>query len=236
MLFYMFSSEMLLRTCLLQIRFHYKRDHDAIWELLQMMLVWRLQRQTLVAMGLCLVLPDTWTPLWQMNCKDTVEIWEATLSLFLLFSNHFCSLETCLWFEDELWELCMFRRVVQVPWQAAPSRVNTETHGNRSGARASAQASHQAPADPWQQAHDRAEKPRETCWLIRTETIFVDKEGPWCMHSWKNPSRFSIFFYCKRKGNKSLPIVLLSLLHLALVMLVFYKVISAFLLGSVVDK
>ena len=34
---------------------------------------------------------------------------------------------------------------------------------------------------------------------------------------------------------KSLPIVLLSLLHLALVVLVFYKVISAFLLGSVVD-
>ena len=56
----------------------------------------------------------------------------------------------------------MFRGVVQVPWQAAPSRVNTETHGNRSGARASAQASHQAPADPWQQAHDRSDKPRET--------------------------------------------------------------------------
>ena len=56
----------------------------------------------------------------------------------------------------------MFRRVVQVPWQAAPSTVNTETHGNRSGARASAQASHQAPADPWQQAHDRSNKPRET--------------------------------------------------------------------------
>ena len=228
---------MLLRTCLLQIRFHYMRGHDAIWELLQMMLVWRLQRQTLVAVGLRLVLPDTWTPLWQINCKDTVESWEVTLLLFLLFSNHFCSLETCLWFEDELWELCMFRRVVQVPWQAAPSRVNTETHGNRSGARASAQASHQAPADPWQQAHDRAEKPRETGWLIRTETIFVDKEGPWCMHSWKNPSRLFIFFLLQlnRKGNKSLPIALLSLLHLALVMLVFYKVISVCLLGSVVD-
>ena len=211
------------------------RGHDAIWELLQMMLVWRLQRQTLVAVGLCLVLPDTWTPLWQMNCKDTVESWEVTLSLFLLFSNHFCSLETCLWFEDELWELCMFRRVVQVPWQAAPSRVNTETHGNRSGARASAQASHQAPADPWQQAHDRAEKPRETGWLIRTETIFDNQERLWCMHSWKNPSRFFMLFYCKRKGNKSLPIVLLSLLHLALAMLVFYKVISVCLLGSVVD-
>ena len=205
---------MLLRTCLLGGRFHYKRDHDATWELWQMMLAWLLQRQTLVAMGLCLVLPDIWTPLWQMNCKDTVESWEVTLSLFLLFSNHFCSLETCLWFEDELWELCMFRVVVQVPWQAAPSRVNTETHGNRSGARASAQASHQAPADPWQQAHDRSDKPRETGWLIRTETIFVDKEGPWCMHSWKNPSRFFIYFYCKRKGNKSVPIVLLSLLHL----------------------
>ena len=174
------------------------RGHDAIWELLQMMLVWRLQRQTLVAVGLCLVLPDTWTPLWQMNCKDTVESWEVTLSLFLLFSNHFCSLETCLWFEDELWELCMFRRVVQVPWQAAPSRVNTETHGNRSGARASAQASHQAPADPWQQAHDRAEKPRETGWLIRTETIFDNQERLWCMHSWKNPSRF---FIAKEKAT-----------------------------------
>ena len=43
-------------------------------------------------------------------------------------------------------------------------------------------------------------------------------------------------FYYKRKGNKSLPIVLLSLFHLALVMLVFYKVISAIVLGSVVDK
>ena len=35
--------------------------------------------------------------------------------------------------------------------------------------------------------------------------------------------------------KKSLPIVLLSLLHLALVMLVFYKVILKCLLGSVVD-
>ena len=62
----MFSSRMLLRTCLLRIRFHYPRGHDAIWELLQMTLAWRLQRQTPVAVGLCLVLPDTWTPLWQI--------------------------------------------------------------------------------------------------------------------------------------------------------------------------
>ena len=41
-----------------------------------------------------------------MNCKDTVESWEVTLSLFLLFSNHFCSLETCLWFEDYNCENC----------------------------------------------------------------------------------------------------------------------------------
>ena len=96
---------MLLRTCLLGGRFHYKRDHDATWELWQMMLVWRLQRQTLVAMGLCLVLPDTWTPLWQMNCKDTVEIWEVTLSLFLLFSNHFL----------QSWDLLVvWRRIVRI--------------------------------------------------------------------------------------------------------------------------
>ena len=56
----------------------------------------------------------------------------------------------------------MVRHVVQVGWQAAPSTVNTETHGNRSSARASAQASRQAPTDPWQQAHDRSDKPRET--------------------------------------------------------------------------
>ena len=56
----------------------------------------------------------------------------------------------------------MVRHVVQVGWQAAPSTVNTETHGNRSNARASAQASRQAPTDPWQQAHDRSDKAGET--------------------------------------------------------------------------
>ena len=56
----------------------------------------------------------------------------------------------------------MVRHVVQVGWQAAPSTVNTETHGNRSNARASAQASRQAPTEPWQQAHDRSDKARET--------------------------------------------------------------------------
>ena len=134
------------------------------------------------------------TPLWQMNCKDTVEIWEVTLSLFLLFSNHFCSLETCLWFEDELWELCMFRRVVQVPWQAAPSRVNTETHGNRSGARASAQASHQAPADPWQQAHDRSDKPELRRYLL------IRKDHDACTRE-RIPRGFLCFLIAKEKAT-----------------------------------
>ena len=44
----------------------------------------------------------------------------------------------------------MVRHVVQVGWQAAGS------------ARASAQASRQAPTEPWQQAHDRSDKQRET--------------------------------------------------------------------------
>ena len=43
------------------------------------------------------------------------------------------------------------------------------------------------------------------------------------------------FFDCTNNCAKSLPIVLVSLLHLALVMLLFYKVILKCLLGSVVD-
>ena len=45
------------------------------------------------------------------------------------------------------------------------------------------------------------------------------------------------FFFIVQKAPNSLPLLLLYLLHLALVlvMLAFYKVISVFLLGSVVD-
>ena len=149
-----------------------------------------------------------------MNCKDTVEIWEVTLSLFLLFSNHFAVLRLACGLKTNC-ENCACSAVSCRFHGKLHHRESTLRHMGTEVVQGLQHKHHikllLTPGSKHTTGQRSRGRPVDSS--EKRRYLLIRKDHDACTRK-RIPRGFFIFFYCKRKGNKSLPIVLLSLLHL----------------------